>query len=72
MRKFREIFRKFSKYGLVGGSGAEPSEVAKILKKLVQKSMETGKISKNVHEFLTNFDLKRLILIKIKATLLEF
>ena len=33
--------------------------------------MENGKILK-LHEILANFDMKKLILIKIKANLIEF
>ena len=43
--KFMEKFRKFSKYGFVGGSGAEPRRFENI-KKLIEKSMETCKILK--------------------------
>ena len=39
-QKFREKYRKFSEYGLVGGSGGRPPEVSENIKKLVQKSME--------------------------------
>ena len=41
-----EKFRKFRKYGFVGGSGAEPPEASENIKKLVEKSVETGKILK--------------------------
>ena len=43
-RKFREKFRK---YAFIGGwGGAEPPKLAKLFKKLVEKSMETYKILK--------------------------
>ena len=71
-QKFREKVRKFSKYGLVEGWGRSPPEASENIKKLVRKSMETNKMSKILHEFLANFDWKRLILIKIKANLMEF
>ena len=41
-----EKFRKFWKYGFVGGSGADPPEASENIKKLVEKSMETCKILK--------------------------
>ena len=51
--KFLEFFRNFSEnlenvgnMHLKGGSGAEPPESSKIFKKLLEKSMETGKILK--------------------------
>ena len=48
-------------------------KLTKILKTLVEKSMETCKILKIFMNFLiANFDLKTLILIKIKASLTEF
>ena len=38
-QKLREKCRKFSKYGLVGGSGGGAPEASENIKKLVQKSM---------------------------------
>ena len=40
-----EKFRKFWKYGFVGGSGAEPHEASENLK-TAEKSIETCKILK--------------------------
>ena len=41
-RKFREKLRKFWKYGFVTGSAAElPPKLAKLFKKVTEKSMET-------------------------------
>ena len=67
-----EKFRKFWKYGFVGGSkgggGGEPPELAKILKKQPKNQWKP----ENFPDFLENFDFKKLILIKIKAILMEF
>ena len=60
-RKFKEKFRKFWKYAFVGSS-------SKNNKNLVEKSMKTSKILK----IFMNFYSKKLILIKIKASLMEF
>ena len=46
-----ENLRKFWKYGFVGGSGAEPPEASENIKKLVEKSMENGKILKPFMKF---------------------
>ena len=45
-----------------------PPEASENIKKVVENSMETGKILK----IFMNFYLKKLILIKIKASLMEF
>ena len=50
-RKFREKFRKFWKCGFLCGSGAEPPEASENIKKLVEKSMENGKILKVIMKF---------------------
>ena len=73
MRKFREKFRKILEIWIcrVFG-GAKPPKLAKILKKISPKINGNLQNFENFHEFLANFDLKRLILLKIKATLLEF
>ena len=47
-RKFREKFRK---YGSVWGPGAEPPEASENIKKVVEKSMENGKILKLFMKF---------------------
>ena len=70
-QKFREQFSKFSKYGLVWGSGAEPPEASENIKKISPKINGNQHNFEIFHEFLANFDWKRLILIKIKAILLE-
>ena len=57
-RKFREKFRKFREYAFVGGSGAEPIEASEIIKKLVEKSMETCKILKIFMNHLSIFYFK--------------
>ena len=66
---------KFWKYGILVGWGEGepplPPKLAKILKKVAEKSMETWKLW-NFIEFLANFDFKKLILIIIKAILMEF
>ena len=73
MRKFREKFRKLSKYGLLRGLGADPPVASENIKKISPKINGNLQNFENFHEFLANFDLKRLILIKkIKAALLEF
>ena len=64
-RKFEETFRYFQKFGFLGVRGGAP-EASEIIKNLVEKSMEPCKLLKNFHEFLANFDLKKLISIKIK------
>ena len=75
-RNFRENsgkkFRKFWKYGFVVGWGRSPPKQAKILKKISPKI--NGKLQnlETFHEILANFDLKKLILIKIKTILIEF
>ena len=56
----------------VSGGGAPPPQASENIKRLLERSMETCEILKNFHEFLSNFDLKRQILIKLKANLLEF
>ena len=54
------------------GSGSElPSKLAKILKDQ-SKNQWKPEDFENFHEFLANFDLKKLILIKIKAILKGF
>ena len=71
-RKFRENFRIFWKYGFVGGSGGRsPPKLAKISK---SSRKINGKLQnfETFHEILANFDLKKRILIKIKAILMEF
>ena len=50
-RKFREKFRKFWKYWFVGGSGGGAPEASENIKKLVEKSMENGKILKLFMKF---------------------
>ena len=71
-RKFREKFRKFWKYGFEGGSGGGPPEASENIKKSSRKI--NGKLQnfETFHETLANFDLKKRILIKIKAILMEF
>ena len=63
-----EKFRKSWSYGFVGGSEAEPPNLAKISRKI------NGQLQyfENFHEFLANFDWKKLVLIIIKGTHLEF
>ena len=50
-RKFMENFRKFWKYGFIGGSGAEPPEASENIKKVVEKSMGNCKILKLFMKF---------------------
>ena len=50
-QKCREKFRKFWKYGFVGGSGGGAAEASENIKKLVEKSMENGKILKLFMKF---------------------
>ena len=50
-RKFRENFRKFWKYGFEGGSGGGDPEANENITKLVEKSMENGKILKLFMKF---------------------
>ena len=57
---------------LSGVRGAEPPEASENIKKLVQKINGKLKIFETFPAILANFDLKRLILIKIKAILMEF
>ena len=71
-QKFREKFRKFSKYGFVRGSGGGAPEASENIKKTSSKINGNQQNFENFHEFLANFDWKRLILIKIKANLMEF
>ena len=66
-QKFREKFRKFSKSGLVGDSGGgAPPEASENIKKISPKINGNQQNFKNFHEFLANFDWKRLILIKLR------
>ena len=51
---------------------SEPPEACENIKKISPKINGNQQNFENFHEFLENFDWKRLILIKIKATLLEF
>ena len=70
-RKFREKFRKFWKSGFVGGSGAEPLEASENIKN-TRKIKGKLQSFETFHEILANFEYKKLILIKIKAILMEF
>ena len=56
-----ENFRKFWKYGLVGGSGGGAPEAKENILKISRKI--NGNLQ-NFDEFLANFDMKKLILIK--------
>ena len=67
-RKFREKCRKISKYGLVRGSAVGSENIKKISPNINGNQQN----SEDFHESLANFDWKRLILIKIRATLLDF
>ena len=58
-------FRKFWRYGFVSGSGGGSPEASKNQPKNQWENFE------NFDEFLPNFHLKKLILIKIKASNLE-
>ena len=58
--------------GLSGVRGRSPQKLAKIFKKISPKINGNQQNFENFHEFLANFDWKRIILIKIRATLLEF
>ena len=58
---------------LSGVQGVDPPpKLPKILKKLVQKINGKLKIFETFPAILAKFDLKKLILIKIKAILMEF
>ena len=67
-----EILENFGAMDLDGCPGAEPLEASEKLKKLSRKI--NGKLQniETFHQFLQNFDLKKLILIEIKASLMEF
>ena len=56
----------------LGDRGAEPPEDSENIKKITRKI--NGKLQnfETFHEILANFVLKTLILIKIKAILMEF
>ena len=51
-----EKFRKFWKYGFVGGSGGGAPRSKQIFKELVEKSMETFKTLKIFMNFLRIFE----------------
>ena len=53
-----EKFRKFWKYAFVGVRAASPLEAIEIIKSLVEKSMETGKILKIFMNYDSIFYLK--------------
>ena len=55
-----------------GFGGRSPPKLVKIVKKISRKINGNLQNSEDFHEFLANFDLKTLILIKIKASLTEF
>ena len=57
---------------LQGVRGAEPPEASEYIKNISPKINGNLQNFENFHEFLANFDLKRLILIKIKATFWNF
>ena len=57
---------------LSGVRWAEPPEANKNIKKISPKINGNQQNFANFNEFLANFDRKRLILIKIKAILMEF
>ena len=61
-RKFRGNFRKFWKYGFVGGSGGGAPEASENIKKRNRKI--NGKLQnfETYHEILANFHLKKRIL----------
>ena len=71
-RNFRHTFWKnfdnFEYMDLWGVLGAEPPNIAKIGRK-INGTLPNFEV---FHESLANFDLNKLILIKIKATNLEF
>ena len=70
---FRENFRKFWNYGFAGDSVAKPPETSEHRKKSSRKkSKENCKFLKPFVNLLANFDLKKIILIEIKANLMEF
>ena len=54
-----------------GFGGRSPAKLTKILKKIGRKINGNRQNVEDFHEFLANFDLKKLILIKIKASLVE-
>ena len=67
---FAKIRKNLEKFLNIDLSGA-PRTLAKILK-ISPKINGNQQYFENFHEFLANFDWKRLILIKIKASLLDF
>ena len=67
-----EKFRKFWKYGFVGGSGGGPHRSQRKYQKITRKINGKRQSFETFHEILANFDLKKLILIKIKASLMKF
>ena len=75
-RNFRENLGKnlenFGNMDLYGVRGAEPPETSENIIKSSRRI--NGKLQnfETFHEILANFDLKKLILIKIKAILMEF
>ena len=54
------------------GGGAEPPEASENIKKSSRKINGKRQKFETFHEILANFDLKKRILIKIKAILMEF
>ena len=70
MRKCREKFRKFSKYGFLRGSRGGATEANENIKKISPKINGNRQNFENFHEFLANFNLKKLSLIKSKASLI--
>ena len=54
-QKCREKFRKFSKYGLVGGSGADPPEASENIKIISPKINGNQQNFENFHEFFSEF-----------------
>ena len=75
-RNFRQNLGKnlenFGNMGLQGVRGAEPPEASDNIKKSIRKITGNLQNFENFHEFLANFDLKKLILIKIEPNLMEF
>ena len=70
LRTFSEHFRNVWKCGFIEGSVAKPPKLAKILKNS-RKINENLLNFENSHEFLADFDWQRLILTKVKASLME-